>query len=124
MHYSCVIETMDRNTKYIFFFRYSLFCLAAVCVLVACHRRTQEQPQPEPVVDMAVVQNYYNQGLQFYADEKYHEAKHAWQQVIKMAPNTQLAGKSRLYVKKVNRMLQTLQDIEKKKRNTTEPTHD
>ncbi len=99
------------------FFGHFLICLAAVCVFAACHQKTVNKApslQPPEIVDMTLIQDYYNQGLQFYADENYLEAKHAWQQVIKLGPKTHLADRARVYVKKVNRMLKTLKEIEKK----------
>jgi outer membrane protein assembly factor BamD (BamD/ComL family) len=93
---------------------YLIICLSLGFLLTACPRKTPQKPPPE-VVDMGAIQDYYNQGLQFYADEQYGEAKKAWQQVIKLGPNTRLAVKARAYVKKVNRMLKTLQEIENKR---------
>ncbi len=110
---------MSLIKGYTIFLRLLLFCLAAVCILAACHQKTANKTSSLPppaleTVDMALIQDYYNQGLQFYADENFLEAKHAWLQVIKLGPKTQLADRARVYVKKVNRMLKTLKEIEKK----------
>ncbi len=108
---------MSQRNGHTVFLRHLLICLLAVCAFAACHQKTANKtptlPPPE-IVDMALIQDYYNQGLQFYADENFLEAKHAWLQVIKLGPKTQLADRARVYVKKVNRMLKTLKEIEKK----------
>lgn len=105
---------MVWDKKNISVITYAIICLSTCFLFTACPRKTPPQKPPE-VVDMAAIQDYYNQGLQFYADEQYVEAKKAWQQVIKLGPKTRLAVKARAYVKKVNRMLKTLTEIEKKR---------
>jgi TolA-binding protein len=105
---------MVRTKKNITLFGCVLICMTVSCLLAACHRKAPEK-QPEVIIDMAAIQDAYNQGLQFYADEQYVEAKKSWQRVIQMGPNTQLAARARAYIKKVNQMLKTLKEIEKKR---------
>jgi TolA-binding protein len=109
---------MVWNKKNIGFFVSVFLCFSVSGLFTACPHKTPHTPQtpqkPPEVVDMAAIQESYNQGLQFYADEQYAEAKKAWQRVIQMGPKTSQAAKARAYLKKVNRMLKTLKEIEKK----------
>jgi TolA-binding protein len=106
---------MIWDKKNISVIAYAIICLSICFLFTACPRKTPQKPPAPEVVDMAAIQDYYNQGLQFYADEQYVEAKKAWQEVIKLGPKTDLAVKARAYVKKVNRVLKTLKEIEKKR---------
>jgi len=89
--------------------------LTLVCLSSACVHKAATPKTPEPVVDIASAQEFYNLGLQYYADENYLEAKRAWLQVVRLAPNTLIASKSRDYLKKVDRILRTLKEIEQRK---------
>jgi outer membrane protein assembly factor BamD (BamD/ComL family) len=103
---------MERIKKYSFSAGRSLLYLIILCLLAACvHKAPSTTPE---AVDIAVLQDYYNQGLQFYADEQYGKAKKVWMKVIRLGPDTLVAAKARVYVKKVNRILKTLNEIEKK----------
>jgi hypothetical protein len=53
-------------------------------------------------------------GLQHYAEERYAEAKAAWQQAIKLGPATSLAARAREYIQKAERILQTLEEMHKR----------
>ena len=82
----------------------------------ASERQKQSQQrasfQARPV-DPAAQQRHYDMGLKYYADEKYAEAKKAWQAVLQNGPNTPLAAKAREYLKKTEQVLKTLQEMEK-----------
>jgi outer membrane protein assembly factor BamD (BamD/ComL family) len=71
------------------------------------------RPQPKPV-DAKSQQHYYDIGLQQYSKENYRAAKEAFQQSIDFGPNTSLAGKAQENIRKIDRILQTLEEIESK----------
>jgi len=56
-------------------------------------------------------QKYYNTGMRYYSQEKYVEAKKAWQTVIKLGRKTDLAEKARENIKKVDQILKTLKEM-------------
>lgn len=56
-------------------------------------------------------QKYYNMGMRYYSQEKYAEAKKAWQRVIKLGKRTALANKARENIKKIDQILKTLREI-------------
>ena len=107
---------MESGKKPNCFFGNTLIGIIIICLFSACVHKTVPQKTPEPNVDMVLVQEFYNIGLQYYADENYLEAKKAWQQVVRMAPNTKLASKSREYLKKVDKILKTLRELEQKQK--------
>lgn len=69
--------------------------------------------QPKPV-DAEAQQRFYDQGLRYYTEEKFAEAKKAWQTVLQLGPSTALADKARIYLQKTEQSLKTLQEYEKK----------
>jgi len=92
-----------------------LLCGVAFLVVVGC------VSAPEPIdnlqskpVDVKTQQRYYDLGLQQYSSENYGEAKEAFQQVIEYGPNTVLGMKAQENLKKIERILKTLEEIEAK----------
>jgi TolA-binding protein len=75
-------------------------------------------PSPKPVtrqhVDTKAQQHYYDLGLQHYSKENYGEAKEAFQQVIDLGPNSTLGLKAQENLKKIDRILKTLEELESK----------
>lgn len=65
-------------------------------------------------VDPQAQQKYYDQGMRFYSQENYSEAKKSWQQAVQAAPGTALADKARDYLKKTEQVLKTLKEMEKR----------
>jgi len=78
------------------------------------------KPAPPPKssarqhVDARAQQQYYDLGLQQYTKENYGEAKEAFEQVIELGPNTALGQKAHENLKKIQRILKTLEEIESK----------
>lgn len=72
------------------------------------------QAKPQPAADPAAQQKYYDMGMRYYSEEKYAEAKKAWQQSIQLGPRTPLASKAQEYLKKTEQVLKTLQEMEKR----------
>lgn len=66
---------------------------------------------PQTPVETNPQQKYYNMGMRYYAQEKYNEAKKAWQRVIKLGKRTDLADKARENIKKVDQILKTLKEM-------------
>ena len=71
------------------------------------------QVRPQPASDPAAQQKHYDMGMRYYSEEKYAEAKKAWQQTIQLGPRTPLASKAQEYLKKTDQVLKTLQELEK-----------
>jgi outer membrane protein assembly factor BamD (BamD/ComL family) len=65
-------------------------------------------------VDARAQQQYYDLGLQQYTKENYGEAKEAFEQVIELGPNSALGLKAQENLKKIHRILKTLEEIESK----------
>ena len=59
----------------------------------------------------AAQQKYYNIGMRYYAQDKFEQAKGAWQAVIKLDRKTDLAEKARENIKKVDQILKRLKEM-------------
>ncbi len=70
--------------------------------------------QPKPAVDAQAQQRQYDLGMKHYAEENYAEAKKAWEQAVKLGPNTPLADKARENIKKTDQIINTLNELNKK----------
>jgi outer membrane biosynthesis protein TonB len=66
---------------------------------------------PPPLGESVSQQNYYDMGMRYYSQEKYADAKKAWQRVIKLGRRTALANKARENIKKVDQILKTLKEM-------------
>ncbi len=62
--------------------------------------------------DPQAQQKFYDQGMRFYSQENYAEAKKSWQQAVQAGPNSPLADKARDYLKKTEQVLKTLKEME------------
>jgi TolA-binding protein len=87
----------------------------------AVPKATPPPPSPPPPksstrqhVDARAQQQYYDLGLQQYTKENYGEAKEAFEEVIELGPNTALGRKAQDNLKKIQRILKTLEEIESK----------
>ena len=89
-----------------------------VCLAPAGCALFQKTPPPRSParqhVDAKAQQQYYDLGLHEYSKENYGEAKEAFEQVIELGPNTPLGQKARDNLKKIQRILRTLEEIESK----------
>jgi TolA-binding protein len=65
-------------------------------------------------VDAKAQQRHYDLGLQHYTKENYGEAKESFEQVVDLGPNTALGQKAQENLKKIQRILKTLEEIESK----------
>ncbi len=65
-------------------------------------------------VDPKAQQQHYDQGLQYYSQEHYRQAKESFQQVVELGPNTPLGVKAQENLRKIDRILKTLEEIESK----------
>ncbi len=74
--------------------------------------RKESAPHPSTVSNiLAAQQKYYNIGMRYYAQDKFEQAKEAWQTVIKLDRKTALADKARENVKKVDQILKRLKQM-------------
>jgi hypothetical protein len=92
-----------------------LLCGAAFWVIIGCASppNSVDYPQPKPV-DAKLQQQHYDLGLQQYSDENFGKAKESFQKVIEYGPNTLLGLKAQENLKKIERILKTLEEIEAK----------
>jgi TolA-binding protein len=92
-----------------------LLCSLAFLVIAGCASppKSADYPQVKPV-DAKAQQRYYDLGLQQYSDENFGKAKESFQQVIEYGPNTGLGLKAQENLKKIERILKTLEEIEAK----------
>ncbi|NTW59479.1 MAG: tetratricopeptide repeat protein [Nitrospirae bacterium] len=65
-------------------------------------------------VDAKAQKQYYDLGVQQYSRENYGEAKEAFEQALALGPNTALGVKAHENLKKIERILKTLKEIETK----------
>ncbi len=107
-------------SKQILRFLYA-FILGGMLVLPAtgCGTKKNHQSHTKPSsrthsVDAKTQQRYYDLGLQYYSKEKYRRAKEAFQEVIEISPNNSLGLKAQQNIKKINQILKTVEEIEKK----------
>lgn len=94
-----------------------LLLLSAGCA----HRKTPspqtqhtKRPPRSPAVDLKAQQRYYDQGLQHYSKENYDKAREAFQQALEAGPNTHLGHKAQENIRKIDQILKTLEEMEKK----------
>lgn len=73
----------------------------------------ESEPKTSPADETLANQQkqYYNDGMRYYMQAKYQEAKAAWQEVIKKGPKTKLAAKARDYIKKADQKLKYLEKM-------------
>ena len=71
------------------------------------------RPQQKPV-DAKAQKRYYDQGLQYYSAEDYPNAKEAFEEVVDLGPNTALGVKAQENLKKIEKILKTLDELESK----------
>jgi Tfp pilus assembly protein PilF len=94
-------------------------CSMLLVVLSGC-ALLQKKPPPPPRsparqhVDAKAQQQYYDLGVQQYSKENYGEAKEAFEQALELGPNTALGTKAQENLKKIQRILKTLEEIEAK----------
>jgi len=74
------------------------------------HKEDAVAPAKKPTT-LSSQQKYYNMGMNYYSQEKYSEAKEAWEKVVKLGKRTALAAKARENIKKVQQILKTLEEI-------------
>jgi TolA-binding protein len=100
-----------------------LICSLTLVVLSGCalFQKTPPPPPPAPPrspvrprVDAKAQQQYYDLGVQQYSRENYREAKEAFEHVLELGPNTALGMKAQENLKKIQRILKTLEEIEAK----------
>ena len=95
--------------------------LAAVIAATGCThaRRAPQEPAPvarkEPKPSVAQVQRqYYDLGLKQYTGENYREAKQSFIRVVEKGPGTPLGLKAQENLRKIDRILKTVEEIESK----------
>jgi outer membrane protein assembly factor BamD (BamD/ComL family) len=97
---------------------FPLIAAGILClVLTGCVLFQKTPPARAPRqhhVDVKAQQKYYDLGLQQYTKESYGEAKESFEQVIEFGPNTALGQKAQENLKKIQRILKTLEEIESK----------
>lgn len=77
-------------------------------------KTTTPAAKPQPAVDAQAQQLQYDLGMKHYAEENYAEAKKAWEQAVRLGPNTPLADKARENIKKTDQIINTLNELNKK----------
>lgn len=65
-----------------------------------------------PRVDAKAQQQAYDEGMRLYSEEKYREAKQAWQRAVRHGPATELGRKAQEHLQKTEQILQNLKEIE------------
>ena len=73
-------------------------------------RRAPKKPVRK--TDPKAQERAYNRGLRLFSQEKYQEAQAAWKQAVKQGPATPLGKKSKENLRKVEKILESLREIE------------
>lgn len=98
-------------------------CSMMLLVLSGCalFKKTPPPPPTTPSrsparqhMDAKAQKKYYDLGVQQYSRENYGEAKEAFEQVLALGPKTALGVKAQENLKKIERILRTLEEIETK----------
>ena len=98
-------------------------CSMMLLVLSGCalFKKTPPPPPTAPSrsparkhADAKAQKQYYDVGVQQYSRENYGEAKEAFEQVLTLGPNSALGVKAQENLKKIERILKTLEEIETK----------
>ncbi len=87
--------------------------LIAACTAPPPHPPKKAEP-PVQHVDIKAQQLYYDQGLQYYAQENYRAAQESFQRVVDNGATTSLGRKAQENLKKIQQILKTLENIEAK----------
>lgn len=69
--------------------------------------------RPAAKADPVAQKNAYDLGMRLFSQEKYEEARKAWQDAIRLGPSTQLGKKAQEYLRKTEQVLKTLKEIDK-----------
>lgn len=80
----------------------------------AAHPRPHQKPPQQKPSDAKAQKRYYDQGLQYYSAENYSNAKEAFEEVVDLGPNTALGVKAQENLKKIEKILKTLDELESK----------
>ncbi|HBL19224.1 MAG: hypothetical protein A2X36_03100 [Elusimicrobia bacterium GWA2_69_24] len=68
---------------------------------------------PAPKADPQAQEKAYQLGLRLFQEERYDGAKKAWQDAVRLGPDTALGKQAQANLKKVERMLDSLKEIGK-----------
>jgi TolA-binding protein len=74
-------------------------------------RAVRQQQRP---VDERAQKRYYDEGLQYYSAERYLSAKEAFEEVVDLGPHTALGLKAQENLRKIEKILKTLDELESK----------
>jgi len=93
-----------------------VLCGMMLAALSGCalFQKTPPPRSPARQPDARAQQQYYDLGVQQYSKENYGEAKEAFESAVELGPNTALGVKAQENLKKVQRILKTLEEIEAK----------
>lgn len=65
-------------------------------------------------VSAAEQKKAYDRGMKFYTQEQYKEARKAWQEAVRMGPNTAIGKQAQDYLRDVEQTIRTLEGIQGK----------
>ncbi|MBI4351388.1 MAG: hypothetical protein HY550_08115 [Elusimicrobia bacterium] len=68
----------------------------------------------KPAVSAAEQKKAYDRGMKFYTQEQYKEARKAWQEAVRMGPNTPIGKQAQDYLRDVEQTIKTLEGIQGK----------
>ena len=98
-----------------------LICSMTLLALSGCAGLRKSSPPPKSAArpqakqaDAKAQQHYYDLGLQQYSKENYGKAKEAFQQAVEFGPNTALGVKAQENLKKIQKILKTLEELDSK----------
>lgn len=93
--------------------------LAGLCGCAGPRAASKSQPSPKaaaakPAVSSAEQKKAYDRGMKFYTQEQYKEARKAWQEAVRMGPNTSIGKQAQDYLRDVEQTIRTLEGIQGK----------
>ena len=72
----------------------------------------RQRPAPPPPADPEAQKKAYDQGEAYFGEEKYLEARKAWQEAVRLGPATLLAKKAQENLQKVDSILKSLKELQ------------
>jgi hypothetical protein len=92
--------------------------LLLIVVLGACiptkNKKSSKTPLKAAPVTAVAQKRSYDAGVGHFAEERYAEAKKSWQETVRLGASTQLGLKAKDNIQKVDAILSSLKELEKK----------
>lgn len=86
--------------------------LAALAACQAGPKKPAKGAPARPVFSAASQQKAYDRGVAAFSEERYEDARKAWQEAVRMSPGTPVGRKAQENLAKVDTILRNLRALE------------